>query len=195
MKNLALVSLCAAFLAGLPTFASAQQDGAATAINEGVRREALKIDLRSKLADAQSAHKRGALVEASLLYTDCLEIVGKIGTGVESEHKQAVEGNTAVRLILADQAHRDEEYAAADDQYAAILRFDSKNEKVIELRRINDVRRAANEGRRPSDKAIAALPYFYTNRVEAATLVMDGKLYLVDSTRNRVLRFDPKPTK
>ncbi len=178
MKNLALTSLCVAILAGFSFAVPAQQSDTDAAVAESVRREALKIDLRSRLSEAQAARQRGALAESARLYTDGLNLVRKIGSGVDAEHKQAVEGNTAVRTVLAEQARHAGDYVAADDHYAAILRDDPKNERVIELRRANDVNRIANLGRRPSDLAIAQMPEAYTNKVKAATLVQDGKLFL-----------------
>jgi len=198
MKNLALTSLCIAILAGYAVTIPAQRADTDVAVAESVRREALKIDLRSRLVEADAAQKRGALAESARLYTDALNLVRKIGSGVDAEHRQAVEGNTAVRTILAEQARAATDYAAADDHYAAILRDDPKNERVIELRRANDRNRVANEGRRPSDDAIATLPGIYTNRVQAATLVQDGKLFFEADKLNeseaklrQALRLDP----
>ncbi|HKX62020.1 MAG TPA: hypothetical protein VJS65_09245, partial [Verrucomicrobiae bacterium] len=171
MKNLALTSLCLAWLVALPLVSSAQNQKNDTdfAVDESVRREALKKDLGYRLAEAQAAEKRGALPEAARLYTECLDLIRTIGSGVDAEHRVAVEGNTAVRIILADQARRAGDYAAADLHYATILRDDPKNERVIELQRINAADRAAQKPFQPSEAQIAKLPEYYTNRVEAAT--------------------------
>ncbi len=203
MKNLALTSLCVALLAGVSfSFAVSAQQPAQTdtdaAVAESVRREALKIDLRSRLAEAAAARQRGALAESARLYTDSLNLVRNIGSGVEAEQKQAVEGNTSVRLVLAEQARRARDYRAAADHYAAILRDDPKNEQVIELRRVNEVSRLAEAGLRPSDQAIAELPAAFTNKVNASTLVQDGKLFLeadklteAEAKLRQALKMDP----
>src|SRR5438105_77972 len=68
------------------------------AIDEGIRREAYTVDMHKKLADAQVAQKKGANFEAAKLYTDCLGLITKIGTGVEAEQKQVLEGVITVRL-------------------------------------------------------------------------------------------------
>src|SRR5262245_40860691 len=123
MKNLALTSLCLAWLVAFPIVSSAQNQNQKTdtdfAVDESVRREAQKKDLGYKLADAQAAQKRGALPEAARLYTESLDLTRKIGSGVDTERDAAVKGNNEVRLVLAEQARRAGDYATADLHYAA----------------------------------------------------------------------------
>src|ERR1044071_2162538 len=110
MKNVALTSLCFSLLLSLPAQLSAQQKNDLDyATEEGARRQAHKIELDRKLADAQAAEKKGAFVESAQLYTDCLDLVKKIGNGVETQHKQALDGFIATRLQLAEQAQRAED--------------------------------------------------------------------------------------
>ena len=177
MKKVALTSLCLALALVCPGKIHAQKSDIDLATEEGARRQALKIELDRKLADAQTAEKKGAFLESAQVYTDCLDLVRKITTGVDGQHKQALEGFIATRLQLAEQAQRIGDYAAADNQYARILKEDPKNDRVIELSKANKERLAAEEGRRPSDAAIARMPEVHTNRVNAATMVQDGKLF------------------
>jgi len=177
MKKVALASLCLALVLVCPGSIHAQKSDIDLATEEGARRQALKIELDRKLADAQAAEKKGAFLESAQVYTDCLDLVKKITTGVESQHKQALEGFIATRLQLAEQAQRNGDFAAADNQYARILKEDPKNDRVIELSKANKEMLAAEAGRRPSDGAIARMPEIHTNRVNAATFVQDGKLY------------------
>src|SRR5689334_1906769 len=130
MKNVALTSLCISLLIVLPAKLFAQKNDLDYATEEGARRQAFKIELERKLTDAQAAEKKGAFVESAQLYTDCLDLEKKIGTGIDpAQHKQALDGFIATRLQLAEQAQRAHNYAAADDQYARMLREDPKNEK------------------------------------------------------------------
>ncbi|MBK8000941.1 MAG: hypothetical protein IPK15_20085 [Verrucomicrobia bacterium] len=81
----------------------------------------MKIELDRKLADAQASEKRGAFLESAQAYTDCLDLVKKISTGVETQHKQALDGFVATRLQLAEQAQRTGDLQAADN-HARILK-------------------------------------------------------------------------
>src|SRR5437762_10964545 len=98
------------------------------AADESVRREAFRVDLHRKLADAQAAQKKGNNFEAARLYTDCVGLIKKIGVGVEAEQKQLVTGIVPVRLQLAEQAQRSGDFANADLHAVAILQADPRNE-------------------------------------------------------------------
>lgn len=177
MKKVALTSLCLVLFLAAPGHVRAQKSDIDLATEEGARRQALKIELDRKLADAQAAEKRGAFLESAQVYTDCLDLVKKIATGVESQHKQALDGFVATRLQLAEQAQRTGDLQAADNQFARILKEDPKNDRVQQLSKANKERLVAEQGRRPSEAAIAQMPEAYTNRINAATLVQDGKLF------------------
>lgn len=198
MKKVALTSLCLALALLCPGKIHAQKSDIDLATEEGARRQALKIELDRKLADAQAAEKKGAFLESAQVYTDCLDLVKKITTGVDGQHKQALEGFIATRLQLAEQAQRIGDYPAADNQYARILKEDPKNDRVIELSKANKEMLAAEAGRRPSDAAIARMPEAHTNRVNAATMVQDGKLFYeagrldeAEAKLRQALRMDP----
>src|SRR5258706_10346337 len=177
MKNAVLSSLCLALVLSFPGSLQAQKNDLDLATEEGARRQAHKIELDRRLIDAQAAEKKGAFLESAQLYTDCLDLVRKIGSGVDTPHKQALDGFIAVRLQLAEQAYRARDFGAADDQYIRILREDPKNERVLQLRETNRAARAAAAGRMPSQAALDKLPEIYTNRVTAATLVQDGRMF------------------
>src|SRR5688572_23505672 len=112
MKKAALSSLCLAITLVFSGHAQAQKSDVDLATEEGARRQAHKIELDRKLVDAQAAEKKGAFLESAQLYTDCLELVKKIGTGVDEQHKVALDGFIAMRLQLADQAQHAGNYAA-----------------------------------------------------------------------------------
>src|SRR5262245_52616348 len=138
MNKLALSSICLVLVVAFSGNLRAQRSDLDLATAEGARRQALKIELDRKLSDAQAAEKKGAFIESAQLYTDCIELEKKIGIGVDpAQHQQALDGFIATRLQLAEQAQRVQDYAAADDQFARILREDPKNERIIQLREAN----------------------------------------------------------
>jgi type II secretory pathway component GspD/PulD (secretin)/tetratricopeptide (TPR) repeat protein len=201
MKRIAIACLCVALLPAV-SFSQPAQESADTklATDEAVRREALRKELGQKLEDATVAEKRGAFLEAARLYTDCRETIRKIGSThtIEAQDKQSLAGYVTTRLQLADQAQRAQDYVAADAQYALILKEDSKNEEVKQLRAKNDALRLKYEGRSPNAAAIEQLGGIYTNHVRAATLAQDGKLFfemgrydLAESRLREALRLDP----
>src|SRR5215216_8103230 len=106
MKKVALSFLGLALILSFSGQVQAQKSNIDLATEEGARRQAYKIELDRRLADAQAAEKKGAFVEAAQLYTDCLDLVKKIGTGVEPQYQQALAGFIATRVQLAEQAQR-----------------------------------------------------------------------------------------
>ena len=179
MKKSALLFLLLALIASAVPPARSQQseDPLAAASVEAVRRQALKEDLKRKLDDAAAAQKKGAFLESAQLFTDSLELVKKIGSGVEVEHKAALTGFVQTRLALTEQAQRNGDYNAADDQLRRILREDPKNDLVQQLKRKNDELRIANAGRMPDEATLSKGPGIYTNAVQAAVYVQNGKFY------------------
>src|SRR4029077_2976372 len=108
-------------------FAQTPRTDVQEAIAEGVRREAYTVELHQKLAEAQAAQKKGNNFDAAKLYTDCVELIKRIGPGVESEQKQFLACLDPVRLQLGEQAMRNGDFAAADLQAIQILKADPKN--------------------------------------------------------------------
>jgi type II secretory pathway component GspD/PulD (secretin)/tetratricopeptide (TPR) repeat protein len=175
MKNAALTSLCLALLGATAVPLQAQENDIKVAEIEAVRRQALKEDMKRKLDDAIVAEKRGAFLEAAQLYTDCLDLIKKIGTGVDAEHRAVLAGFIRTRVQLAEQAQRAGDYAAADDQYRRILREDPKNDAVQRLWKKNEELRLANLGKMPDEATLAKGPAIFTNNVQASTYVQNGK--------------------
>src|SRR6059036_1549457 len=115
MKRIAIACLCLALLPAVSGSLHAQQPSdIEIAAQESARRDALRIELRQKLDDATAAEKRGAFLEAARLYTDCLDIIKRIGSTdrIEAQDKQARAGYVATRTQLADQAQRAQDYVA-----------------------------------------------------------------------------------
>src|SRR3954451_11258714 len=138
MTRAALSFLCLFAFIAAPSFAQNAGNATDDAIAESVRREAFRLELDRKLADAQNAEKRGENLAAARLYEDSLQLIKKIGPGVEKEHRQVVSGMTVVRLRLAVQAQRGADFAEADAHSARILKEDPKNAAALAFRAEND---------------------------------------------------------
>jgi hypothetical protein len=101
MKNLAIPTLCLALLFSCAPPLAAQKTDTDVAVDESVRREALKRDLDAKLIKAADAQTRGAINESAALYTQSLDIakkIGKAGPGTEGQYIAALDGFITTRL-------------------------------------------------------------------------------------------------
>src|ERR1044071_3902339 len=176
MTRAALFSLSLSLLFADFSFAQNAGNAIDDAVAESVRREAFRIDLHRKLADAQAAEKRGENLNAARLYSEAIALVKKIGPGVETEYKQAVAGMTVVRMRLAEQAQRRQDFVEADAQTALILKEDPRNAQALAFRAENNKFRNDMLGKMPSEDAIRQLPAAAEDKVHAKTLVQNGKL-------------------
>src|ERR1051326_433741 len=93
-------------------FILAQAPPQETAVNEAVIRQADRIALRQKLADARAAQDRRDLLKAAKLYDDAWELVQRVGANVEAEASMTRSGLAAVRLELARAAQHRAAYRA-----------------------------------------------------------------------------------
>ena len=184
-------------LTALPA-ASAQTPPQEAAVNEAVYRQANRITLRQKLADARAAQDRHALASAAKLYDDAWELVLKIGSGVDAEREQTVAGLTAVRLELARAAQGHGDYKEARTQVDDVLRVDPTSAAAIEFKGGNEKLLADQRGRIPSDEVRGQVPAIVEEKVKASTLVHDGKLLYeldkldeADAKLKTALRQDP----
>ncbi|MFM1768772.1 MAG: hypothetical protein RJA22_1301 [Verrucomicrobiota bacterium] len=205
MKIQVLVAFSALAMLGSPSPLAAQApaqprgvDPVTFASEEAVRRQVLRRELDAKLAEAIATEKRGSMVEAARLYTECVELTKRIGPGIDDQQQAALGGFLSTRMHLAEMAQRMGDYAAADAQYVLLLKEDPKNETLKKLKARNDELRLANAGRRPPEADIAALPAIYTNQVQSAELAQAGKLYLeagrhdlAEAKLRQALKLDP----
>src|SRR3954471_21113522 len=176
MTRAALLWLSLSFLFTASSFSQNPVNAVDDAVAESVRREAFRIDLHRKIADGQAAEKRGEYGPAARLYSDAIALVKKIGPGVEQEHKQAVAGMSAVRLRLAEQAQRRQQYTDADAQIALILKEDSHNQAALGFRAENNKLALDMQGKMPDDEALRQLPTAEQDRTRANTHVQNGKV-------------------
>jgi type II secretory pathway component GspD/PulD (secretin)/tetratricopeptide (TPR) repeat protein len=160
----------------LASWSQTQGTAEQTAVNEAVYRQANRVLLLQKLAEARAAQARHALPAAAKLYDECWDLVQKTGTGVEAERDQTIAGLTAVRLELARAAQSHNELEEAQTQIQDVLRVDPSNVAALDFKRANEKLIAEQRGNVPSPEAKALVPAAVEEKIEARTLVQDGKL-------------------
>lgn len=178
MNKAAILPLGLTFLiATVPAaWAQTQATPEETAINEAIYRQANRVTLLQRLAEARAAQERRALAPAAKLYDEAWELVQRIGSGVEAEREQTIAGLAAVRLELARAAQSHGQLEEAETQVNDILRVDPSNAAAIEFKRGNEKLMAEQRGTVPSPEVIAQIPGIVESNTQARTLVQDGKL-------------------
>ncbi len=177
MIKAVISSLGLAALIALPVTATAQDNSSTSiAVNEAVLRQSYIVGLHEKLAQAQQVEQRGETLAAAKLYQECCDLVAKIGSGIDAEAAQAVNGLTSTRLALAraDQSRGD--YREAATQVQQILNVDSKNVPALDFKKKNDALLAAQKGRIPSQSVVDQVPQIAAKKTDANTLVRDGQM-------------------
>ena len=150
MIKSAYLYLGLAALLALPVIVSAQDNPAATAVSEAVKRQADTIVLRQKLGEAKSAQQRKDTLGAAKLYQDSVTLAQAIGrAGIESETVQAVNGLAATSLDLAREAQSNQDYREANTRVQQVLKADPKNAAALEFKKHNDEMIVANRGLQP----------------------------------------------
>jgi tetratricopeptide (TPR) repeat protein len=159
------------------TISFAQAPGQESAVNEAVMRQANRITLRQRLADARAAEDRHDLHNAAKLYDDAWDLVLHIGiNNVESEAATARAGLAAVRLELAREAQRRSDYREADTQVKDVLRVDPTNPQAIEFKHQNDKLFAEQQGLIPDVETQARIPGIEKEKLNVATKVQDARV-------------------
>src|SRR5689334_21671359 len=102
------------------------------AVNEAVMRQANRIALRQRLADARAAQERHEFALAAKQYDEAWGLVTSIGiNNVEAEAVATRTGLAAVRLELARDAQRHSDYREAATQITDVLRVEPSNAEAI----------------------------------------------------------------
>ena len=156
--------------------AQAQATAEETAVNEAIYRQANRVILIQKLAEARSAQSRNAPASAAKLYDEAWDLAQKIGSGVDAEREQTVAGLAAVRLDLARAAQGQNQLEEADIQIKDVLRVDPANAAALDFKRGNEQLMAQQRGTIPSPEVKAQVPAAAEENIRARTLVQDGKL-------------------
>ena len=198
MTKAALLFFGLAALLALPAAVPAQDNTTAIAVNEAVLRQANTIVLRQKLADARRVELGGDTVAAAKLYQESCEMVGQIGSGIDAEAAQAMNGLSRTRLTLAreDQARGDLRDAAT--QVQQVLKVNPKNPEALAFKKQNDEMITAMKGQIPSADAVEQASQLSAHKTDAGTLVQDGKLLYemgklddAENKLNQALVLDP----
>jgi general secretion pathway protein D len=147
-----------------------------SAVNEAVIRQANRIALRQRLAEAKSAQERKDLPTAAKLYDDAWSLVLSIGANVEAEADQTRTGLANVRLELARKARSATDYREAAVHINDVLRVDPANAEALELKRNNDKAIAEQAGRVPDQDTLARLPAITKEKVDVSTKVQNAKV-------------------
>jgi tetratricopeptide (TPR) repeat protein len=176
MTKAAILFLGLAAVIALPAVAPAQDSPAATAVNEAVLRQANKIVLQQKLLDARHASQSGETVTAAKLYQESCELALQIGSGVDAETVQAINGLAATRLALARDAQAHGDLHEAGIQAQQVLKADPKNPAALAFKRQNDQMIAARKGRMASPEVLEQVPQVAAQKLDAKTYVQNGKL-------------------
>jgi tetratricopeptide (TPR) repeat protein len=198
MTKAALLLFGLAALVALPATAPAQDNSTAIAVNEAVLRQANTIVLRQKLAAARNAMQAGDMVNGAKLYQESCDLVEQIGSGIDLEAAQAVNGLATTRLALARDDQSRGDLRDADAQVQQVLKVDPKNPDALAFKKQNDEMLAAMKGQIPSAAVVEQGAQIAAQKTDAGTLVQDGKLLyemgkLDDSEAklNQALTLDP----
>src|SRR5712675_2206518 len=201
MTKAVSLSLGFIFLLASGASLSAQSSATDVAVNEGVVRQANTIVLRQKLAEARSAAASGDLPAAAKYYEDAYTLVQLIGSGIDSEKAQTINGLDSTRLQLARQAQGNGDLNAANTEVNRVLKVDPKNSAAIAFKKQNDQMIAVMRGKTPDAQTLEKIPVVMNEKTDAGTLVQDGKLLYemgkleeADAKFNAALKLDPNNT-
>jgi tetratricopeptide (TPR) repeat protein len=171
------------------------------AVSEAVLRQANTVVLRQKLEQARDVAAHGDLVVAAKLYEDAYQLVQQIGSGIPAETEDTVSGLVSARFELAREAQRRgdaKDLLEADTQISRVLKVDPKNPAALDFKRRNDRMIAALRGQVPDDATLQQVPTIANEKMEADTLVRDGKLLYetgkfeeAESKLEQALKLDP----
>ena len=134
MTKAVFSAICSAFFICGGVAAVAQTTSTTAAVDEAVRREADRLQLRQKIADAGIARAKGDLLEAARLYQDSFSLANRIGQGIDVERAEVVSGLVSVRTSIAHEARKVSDFRLADDQLAAALKADPRNPELLALK-------------------------------------------------------------
>ena len=171
-----------------------------SAVNEAVMRQANRIALRQRLADARAAEDRHDLANAAKLYDDAWTLVLSIGiNNVEAEAQTARAGLATVRLELARAAQRRGDAREAETQIKDVLRVDPSNPQAIDIKHLNDKLMLEQQGHVPDIETQARVPAILKEKIDVNTRVQDarvlfemGKMKEAKAILKEAVRVDPQ---
>ena len=198
MKIAVLASLMGAVFAPA---AQAQSTAADAAAREAIRRQGEIQQLGKLLEQAKAVEAAGNLLAASKLYEEAqkkVESVGLSAKGIDVERAASLEGLTRVRMALAEQYATSGRLSEARKEVNRILVIAPNNitarEKLSEI----DAGLAKLRGMMPTEETIDAVKGVADEKLQAATLVQDGKLFYemarydqAEAKLRQALKIDP----
>ena len=176
MTKAVIISLGFILLLTAVTPAHAQTSPIEDASNQAILRQANRIVLRQKLVNARAAVTRGELVEGAKLYQEAADLAQQVGSGIDLETAEAISGLATTRLTLARQAQAQHDFNEADKQIIQVLKYDPKNAEALDLKKRNEQFIAFYKGKMPDAATLEQIPVVNNAKVQAGTLVQDGKL-------------------
>lgn len=177
MTKAAYFSIGLAAMLVTPATLSAQDNVAIdTAVKQSVLNQANTIVLRNKLADAKATQQRGDINLAARIYQECVSLCQQIGSGIDAETAQAKFGLATTRMILARDAQSRGDFRGADIQVQQVLKADPANQTAIAFQRQNQQVLESMKGLTPDAATLEQEPQIKAQKVEAGTLVQNGKL-------------------
>ena len=169
-----------ALLLGVIVLPSAQaQTPAENAAKEVVRRQAAIIELRNKLVEAKTVEQGGNLIAAAILYEAAqteVESIGVSAKGIDAESAATLEGMTRVRLALGEKHATNGNLTEARKQVQRVLVLSPGNLQARGQLQSIDAQLEKLRGRMPSEETIGEVKDVVEEKIQAATLVQDGKL-------------------
>jgi hypothetical protein len=179
MTKVASLSIGLIVLCGTAVIGRAQIAPTDTAIKEAVQREADRITLRQKLADAQAAGARKDLPAAAKLYEEAYKLVQGIGEDrVPAERGATLAGYTAVQLELARDAQKRGDYHEAQTHGQLVLKVEPLNPAGLALVKENERILESLKGREPSAATLERAGQVQAEKIEANTHVRNAVLLL-----------------
>ena len=170
-----------AMLLGVIVLPCAQtQTPAQNAAQEVVRRQAAIIELQNKLKEAGTVEQSGSLIAAAILYEEAqirVESIGVGAKGIDAESAATIEGLTRVRLALGEKHAISGNLTEARKQVQRVLVLSPGNLTAREQLQSMDAQLEKLRGRMPTEETIEDVKNVVEEKIQAATLVQDGKLF------------------
>ena len=156
------------------------QTPAQNAAQEVVRRQAAIIELQNKLKEAGTVEQSGSLIAAAILYEEAqirVESIGVGAKGIDAESAATIEGLTRVRLALGEKHAISGNLTEARKQVQRVLVLSPGNLTAREQLQSIDAQFEKLRGRMPTEETIEDVKNVVEEKIQAATLVQDGKLF------------------
>ena len=199
MTKAAYLSIGLIVLSGTVVIGRAQSTATDTAIKQAVQREADRVTLRQKIAEAQAAEARKDIPAAAKLYEEAYKLVLGIGNNIDAEKSATISGYASIQLELARAAQKNGDYHEAKTHLSLVLKVDPQNAAGLSLMKENEVVLDSLKGREPNAETLERIGQIQGEKASAGTHVQNGKLLLemgkIDEAEKELkaaLKLDPE---